>query len=128
MKQVNLEPTAKIAIKKNVLKTYEVGESKTVYLKDGTEFEIELFNPTVDTLLAKISLNGKLINGQGLVLRPGERVFLERYLDEDKKFKFTTYEVDDTEEVNNAIQNNGDVSIYFHKQVSYRAYNVINTN
>ena len=61
-----------------------------VFLTDGDEFEIELFNPTQNKVLAKIELNGKSI-GSGIILRPGERVFLERYLDEAKKFLFETY-------------------------------------
>jgi hypothetical protein len=41
----------------------------TVYLKDGDEFEIELFNPTSNKVLAKIELNGDSI-GSGIILRP----------------------------------------------------------
>lgn len=57
----------------------------TVYMNNGDEFEIELFNPTQQKVLAKIELNGKSI-GSGIIVRPGERVFLERYLDEARKF------------------------------------------
>jgi hypothetical protein len=59
----------------------------TVYLNNGDEFEIELFNPTISKVMAKIDLNGISI-GPGVVLRPGERVFLERYINEAKKFLF----------------------------------------
>ena len=79
----------------------------TVYLKNGDEFEIELFNPKQNKVLAKIELNGKSI-GSGIILRPGERVFLERYLDVAKKFLFETYVVNgNNDEVKNAIANNG---------------------
>ena len=61
----------------------------TVYLNNGDEFEIELFNPTQNKVLSKIEINGVSI-GNGIILRPGERVFLERYLDEAKKFLFET--------------------------------------
>jgi hypothetical protein len=64
----------------------------TVYLNDGDEFEIELYNPTQNKVLAKIEMNGNSI-GNGIILRPGERVFLERYLDVAKKFLFETYVV-----------------------------------
>ena len=78
----------------------------TVYLNNGDEFEIELYNPTSNKVLAKIELNGKSI-GNGIILRPGERVFLERYLDEAKKFLFETYVVNgNNQEVKNAIANN----------------------
>jgi hypothetical protein len=88
----------------------------TVYLNNGDEFEIELFNPTQNKVLAKIEMNGKSI-GNGIILRPGERIFLERYLDEAKKFLFETYVVNgDNEEVKQAIANNGDVVVKFYNE------------
>jgi hypothetical protein len=91
--------------------------TNTVYLKNGDEFEIELFNPTQNKVLAKIELNGKSI-GSGIILRPGERVFLERYLDEAKKFLFETYVVNgNNEEVQQAIANNGQVKVSFHNEM-----------
>ena len=89
----------------------------TVYLKNGDEFEIELYNPTKNKILAKIELNGKSI-GSGIILRPGERVFLERYIDEAKKFLFETYVVNgNNEEVKQAIANNGDVCVKFYNEM-----------
>ena len=89
----------------------------TVYLKNGDEFEIELFNPTQNKVLAKIEMNGNSI-GNGIILRPGERVFLERYLDEAKKFLFETYVVNgNNEEVKQAIANNGDVVVKFYNEM-----------
>jgi len=88
----------------------------TVYLNDGDEFEIELYNPTQNKVLAKIEMNGKSI-GNGIILRPGERIFLERYLDEAKKFLFETYVVNgNNEEVKQAIANNGDVVVKFYNE------------
>jgi predicted nucleic acid-binding Zn ribbon protein len=88
----------------------------TVYLNNGDEFEIELYNPTQNKVLAKIEMNGKPI-GNGIILRPGERVFLERYLDEAKKFLFETYVVNgNNEEVKQAIANNGDVVVKFYNE------------
>jgi hypothetical protein len=75
---------------------------------------LELFNPSSTTVLAKIKLDGSYISGGGIVLKPGQRVFLERYLDDARKFKFETYEVDGTSnEVLDAISGNGDVVIDF---------------
>ena len=89
----------------------------TVYLKNGDEFEVELFNPTQSKVLAKIELNGSSI-GSGIVLRPGERVFLERYLDDAKKFLFETYIVNgNNEDVQSAIARNGDVTVRFYDEV-----------
>ena len=88
----------------------------TVYLNNGDEFEIELYNPTQNKVLAKIELNGNSI-GNGVIIRPGERVFLERYLNEAKKFLFETYMVDGkNEEVKQAIAENGDVTVKFYNE------------
>ena len=89
----------------------------TVYLKNGDEFEVELYNPTQNKVLAKIEMNGKSI-GNGIILRPGERVFLERYLDEAKKFLFETYVVNgNNQEVQDAIAKNGDVCVKFYNEM-----------
>lgn len=109
-------PMAAICINKSRLKTYHKDKLPTFYLEKGQEFQIELFNPTSDTILAKIQLNGNQISQGGLVLRPGERVFLERYLDVAKKFKFDTYEVANTAEVRKAIEDNGDFKVEFYKE------------
>ncbi len=107
-------PTANIAVNKSRVKLYEkAGEMPTYYLQKGQEFQIELFNPTTDDILAKISLNGKIISQGGLVLRPGQRVFLERFIDKNSKFLFDTYEVSNSDEVKEAIRNNGDFRVQF---------------
>jgi hypothetical protein len=105
-------PTAFVTKGRQRVKQYE--DNYTIYLENNSTFEIELFNPTVNKVMAKIDLNGISI-GPGIVLRPGERIFLERYLSEAKKFLFKTYEVDgDNEDVQRAIANNGDVDIKFY--------------
>jgi hypothetical protein len=103
-------PCAYITKDKKRLK--QVGQN--VYLKNGDEFQLELFNPSTNTVLSKIKLDGNYISGGGIVLKPGQRIFLERYLDDARKFKFETYEVDGTSnEVLDAISGNGDVVIDF---------------
>jgi Zn finger protein HypA/HybF involved in hydrogenase expression len=110
--QVSDRPCAYITKDKQRIKQF--GEN--VYLKDGSEFEIELYNGSRKTVLSKIKINGEFINGGGIVLRPGERVFLERYLDVPNKFKFETYTVDNSNETKNAIANNGDVEVLFYEE------------
>lgn len=110
-------PTANIAVNKSRIKVYtKSGEMPTCYLQKGQEFQIELFNPTTNVVLAKIELNGRLISQSGLVLNPGERVFLDRYIDVAQKFLFDTYEVGNSEEVKEAIKNNGDIKVYFYNE------------
>ena len=108
---------AKVAIDKSLLREYD---NRVVYLKDGDEFQIQLFNPKATTIAAEITING-VSCGTKLVLRPGERIWLERYLDRSKKFKFTTYEVDDTPEVESAIRNNGKIVVKFYDEVVKRS-------
>jgi hypothetical protein len=109
-------PIALICINKSRLKVYHKETTPTYYLEKAQEFQIELFNPTSNTVLAKVELNGNLISQGGLVLRPGERIFLERYLDIPKKFMFDTYEVSNNEEVQKAIQNNGEFKVVFYNE------------
>lgn len=102
-------PEAHICVKKSRLKN----KSGNVYLKDGDEFQIELFNPLTNSILCEISFNGSKIGG-GLVLKPGQRVFLERYITSNNKFLFTTYDVESgVTEVQDAIRANGEIKIQF---------------
>ena len=107
-------PTAKVAVKKNVIKHYSVDGVQTVYLKDGTEFSLELFNPLQQRVLCKIYVNNNLISSGGLVLNPGQRVFLERYIDDSRKFKFSTYKVENTDIAQEAIKYNGQIKVEFY--------------
>lgn len=119
MKKVEVNPTAKIAVKKNVVKHYQVDGQNSVFLPKDSEFEIELFNPTTDVIMCRISLNGNE-DFEGLILSPGERVFLDRYLSENKKFKFETYKVEDgNKEVDNAIKFNGLIKVDFFKELTW---------
>jgi len=101
-------------ITKNKQRLRQYGEN--IYLNNQDEFQIELFNPTQNKVLAQIELNGKSI-GNGIVLRPGERVYLERYMDEARKFLFETYVVNGkNEEAKKAIALNGDVIVKFYNE------------
>lgn len=116
-KQEVAMPSANLTINKSRLPIYNKNaKMPTYYLTKGQEFQIELFNPTADIILAKIKLNNKSISQGGLVLKPGERVFLERYLDVAKKFLFDTYEVSSGSEAQKAIEQNGDFSVEFFKE------------
>jgi hypothetical protein len=85
-------------------------------MKDQTEFEIELYNPTKEKIMAMIEMNGSPISDSGIILKPGQRVFLERFLDNEKKFLYETYVVNNNKETKEAIQNNGKVMVRFHKE------------
>lgn len=107
------KPQAWIAVSNNRQKLYGTNND-LVYLDDDQEFQIELYNPTSIKYLAKIYVNGELMSSAGLVLKPGQRYFLDRHIDVKKKLVFSTYEVEDTEEVAEAIKNNGSVKVEFY--------------
>jgi len=107
------KPTAHITKNKSRLKVYN---GNTVFLNDKDNFEFEIHNPTQKSVLCKIKLNGKYVFTSGLIIRPGQRVFLERFLDSNNKFEFSTYEVKDTSENRDAIDLNGDVRIEFYDE------------
>jgi hypothetical protein len=106
-------PTAHITKKKSRLKVYN---GHIVFLENNDNFEFELHNPKQNSVLVKIKLNGEYISSNGVVLRPGQRMFLERFLDTNNKFEFSTYEVNNTSENRNAIELNGDVRIEFYDE------------
>ena len=110
-------PTAHVTKRKSRLKVYG---GVNVYMNDGESFEIELHNPKTKMILAKIKLNGKYISNGGIVIKPGQRVFLERFLDSNNKFVFSTYEVKETRPNKDAIAFNGNVEIEFYDEQEVR--------
>jgi len=111
------KPTAHITKKKSRLKVYN---GHLVFLNDKDNFEFELHNPKQKSVLVKVKLNGEYISTSGVVLKPGQRVFLERFLDSNNKFEFSTYKVKDTSENRSAIDLNGDVRIEFYDEQTSR--------
>ena len=112
------KPTAHITKKKSRLKVYN---GHVVFLNDKDNFEFEIHNPTQKSILCKIKLNGEYISTSGIVIKPGQRVFLERFFDTNNKFEFSTYEVKDTSANRTAIDLNGDVRIEFYNEQTYHS-------
>ena len=105
-------PEAVITVNRNRIKQYE----SKVYLKDSQEFEVEIFNPCSYKIAARLEIQGEEIGT--FVIRPGERSYIERYVSDSKKFKFSTYEVEDSVESKEAISKNGLVKVTFFKDYS----------
>lgn len=123
-------------IKKNSMKTKEVKganlpgawvtnpkdkgrkpiKSGNIYLENNEEFSIEIFNPLKECVLADIRLNNQSISKTGLVIKPGQRVYLDCFVDDRKKFIFQTYEIEMSDETQEAIQNNGLMEVFFYKE------------
>ena len=111
------KPQAWIAVSSNRQKVYDVSTgAEKVYLEDGQEFQIELYNPTQISYVAKIYINGQIISSSGLVLKPGQRYFLDRFIDENKKLIFSTYDVENTKGAKEAIAKNGNLKVDFHAE------------
>ena len=118
----NDTPQAWVAIKRNRQKIYD-GKGSTpskIYLKDGQEFEIELYNPTSNRYLVKFKINGKYQSDRGLILNPGQRYFLDRFIDEDRKLAFQTYEVENTKTNQKATEKNGLLEVEFFAEVEVK--------
>jgi hypothetical protein len=91
-------------------------KSGKVFLNDGDQFEIELFNPLTVSVLADIKLNGQSISKTGLVVKPGQRVYLDCFIDDRKKFIFSTYNIDGSQQSLEATQKNGLLEVFFYKE------------
>ena len=122
----NNEKLAKLAINKSLLKEYSNSSNeRIVYMNDGTEFQIQVFNPYSYVIGVSFEFNNHNKTSQLLVLRPGERVWLDRFLDDESKLLFSTYQVGVSKVVQEAIKDNGTLCIKFYKerenklQVSY---------
>jgi hypothetical protein len=121
----DLKPIAHITVGKNRMK-----KGHDVFLKNGAEFEIELYNPSQKPVLAKIKINGSYISNTGVVIKPAQRVYLERYIDDAKKFKFETYDVSGSkEEIEHAIKNNGLIQVEFYNELEkFQPFQLITGN
>ena len=115
---MNKHVEAHISRNKNRLKSY----GKVVYLNNNDNFEIELFNGHTKKVMAQIWINDELISNSGLVLQPGQRYFLERFIDTNKKLQFNTYEVEKSNKSLNAIVDNGNVKIKFYEDAEFTSY------
>lgn len=122
----NTEKLAKLAINKSLLKEYSNSSNeRIIYMNDGTEFQIQVFNPYSYVIGVSFEFNNHNNTSQLLVLRPGERVWLDRFLDDESKLLFSTYQVGVSKVVQEAIKDNGTLCIKFYKerenkpQVSY---------
>ena len=120
----NNDKLAKIAVNKSLLKEYlNSSNERIVYMHDGTEFQIQIFNLYSYTIGVSFKFNSNSKSSQLLVLRPGERVWLDRYLNNESRLLFSTYKVGNSEEVKNAIKDNGNLQIKFYKEKENNYWN-----
>lgn len=113
-------PEVNVLVSKNRKKKFD----NKIYLDNLQEFELEIYNPSTSNLGILIELNGSLISQNHLIIKPGQRLFLDRYIDTNNKFVFNTYDVDNTESSKTAIANNGKLEISFYKEKQYNDYTI----
>ena len=104
------------------LKTYN---ENVIYLNDGNEFQIRLFNPLQKRIGVLISINGETSNSY-LVLNPGQDVTIDRFIDAQKKMVFETYQYDSSNQsAQNAVIKNGIIDIKFFNEYTPNTYSSI---
>ena len=112
-KQQNSKVQAYVSVNKNRLKIYE---DNKYYLSNNTNFEIELVNNDDKKYLVEIYLNEHSIGS--IVIGANSHNYLERYIDDNRKFQFNTFEIDNVEETEEARERNGSIQIYFYPQIT----------
>ena len=108
------------------LKSYN---ENTVYLNNGNEFSIRLFNPTTNKIGVQIDLNGS-VSKSYLVLNPGQDVTLNRFIDDNRKMVFETYTYDSSNpSAEKAIVNNGNITVsFFYEKNNYYRHSDFNNH
>ena len=112
-KMLNRNPSVQVTSKRNELKVYQ---DNIIYLNDGDNFELKLFNPLKEKIGVEIIFNSVKKGDSYLILNPGQDVFLDRFLDEQRKMLFETYNIDgNNKEAVEAVENNGLITFNFYK-------------
>ncbi len=112
---------ASIILKNNPLREFNYNGKRTVKVPFGSEYVIRLKNKSNDPALVDITIDGTdVLNGSQLVLKVGESIDLERFVDDNskgKKFKFISLEEGaSTGKIDDPYrEENGLIQIKFHK-------------
>jgi len=118
-------PKCEILINKQKRKLYGKKKNK-VYLNDGDYIQIHLFNPLTNNIGVQLELNG-ILEENILILKPGQSLLLDRFIDTKKKIKYNTYYINgNNKDAKKAIEKNGKLVIYFWNEKII--YNTISNN
>jgi hypothetical protein len=124
-KLLDRNPSVQISSKRNELKIYQ---GNIIYLNSGDNFELNFFNPINEKIGVSIEFNGIKKGDSYLILNPGQNVFLDRFLDEQRKMLFETYNIDgNNKESLEAIEKNGLITFNFYKEY-WRSNNINEVN
>lgn len=128
-KMLDRAPSVVITSNRNELKVYQ---DNIIYLNDGDNFELKFFNPMTFKIGVEIIFNSVKKGDSYLILNPGQDVFLDRFLDEQRKMLFETYNIDgNNKEAVEAIEDNGLITFNFYKEYfrsNNNYYNLSSTN
>jgi len=112
---------ASIILKNKPLREFKYGGKRTVKIPFGSEYIIRLKNKSKEPALVEVSIDGTdVLNGAELVLKAGETMDLERFVDDNSKgnkFKYISLEEGaSTGEIDDPYrEENGLIRVKFHK-------------
>lgn len=69
-------------------------QGNNVYLQNKTQFQIYIKNDSTNVRMYRVKVNGQYIIRNGIVMKPYEKVYLDRGRNSDLKLIFNTYEID----------------------------------
>jgi hypothetical protein len=117
-----LVPSCEILVNGQKRKLYGKNRNK-VYLNDGDEFQIKVYNPLSERVGFQLKMNGQDNDNSTLVVNPGQSAIIERFIGTNRKLKFSTYVVDkNNPQTQQAIKGNGKLEIVFYNELK-----IINT-
>lgn len=112
-------PTCEICVNGQKRKLYGKKKNK-VYLHNGDNFQLKLFNPLQERIGVQLNMNGSNIDNDLLVLNPGQEFTIERFIGTNRKMTFSSYDIDTTnmseakiEKAKKAIEKNGLLEVIF---------------
>lgn len=128
-------PTCDILVNGQKRKLYGKKKNK-VYLHNGDNFQLKLFNPLQERIGVQLRMNGIKVDNDLLILKPGQEITIERFIGTNRKLSFSTYEIDKSnKEAVKAIEKNGILDVIFWNEkipvqtvytntstINYRAY------
>ena len=110
----DVEPSAIVTVNGSEKKIYD---NNQIFLNPNDNFEFRFFNPLQEKLGIEIIFNGQKKDKSLLILNPGEDVSIDRFLDDKKKMKYSTYFINGkNEQAVKATEKNGLVTFNFYKE------------
>lgn len=112
-------PACEILVNNQKRKLYGKKQNK-VYLHNGDNFQLKLFNPLQERIGIQLNMNGTKVDNDLLILNPGQETTIERFIGTNRKLTFSAYDIDTTnmseskiKDAQKAIEKNGVLEIIF---------------